>query len=157
MATDDWDDDLVREGEVAENLRNEGRRADNVQSGNTEEPAGQCKFVRCARLRDTHLFGSNTPCFLKTSATMGTVEFTGLEITRTNALGAVVAIPVARSRTIPALIYTYVSSTLLRQVRRMYLEKIISARSGISYRSQSMTGVIKVTNLVIYKGGRDEL
>jgi hypothetical protein len=41
---------------------------------------------------------------LKTSATMGTVELTGLEITRTKALGAVVAMPVARSRTIPALI-----------------------------------------------------
>lgn len=35
---------------------------------------------------------------------MGTVEFTGLEITSTNALGAVVAIAVARSLMIPALI-----------------------------------------------------
>jgi len=35
---------------------------------------------------------------------MGTVELTGLEITRTNALGAVVAIPVARPFTMPALI-----------------------------------------------------
>lgn len=54
--------------------------------------------------RGTNLLGSYTPCFLKTSATIGTVELTGLEITSTKALGAVVAIPVARSRTIPALI-----------------------------------------------------
>ena len=40
---------------------------------------------------------------------MGTVELTGLEITKTKALGAVVAMPVARSRTIPALIYRGVS------------------------------------------------
>jgi len=53
----------------------------------------------------SYLLGSKTPCFLKTSATMGTVELTGLEITRTKALGAVVAMPVARSRTMPALIY----------------------------------------------------
>ena len=52
----------------------------------------------------TCLLGSNTPCFLNTSATIGTVELTGLEMTRTNALGAVVAIPVAKSRTMPALI-----------------------------------------------------
>ena len=44
-------------------------------------------------------------CFLKTSATMGTVELTGFEITRTNALGAVFAIAVARSRMMPPLIY----------------------------------------------------
>jgi hypothetical protein len=56
-----------------------------------------------------YLFGSKTPCFLKTSATMGTVELTGLEITRTTAFGAVVAMPVARSRTIPALIYECIS------------------------------------------------
>ena len=48
--------------------------------------------------------GSKTLAFLRTSAAMGTVELTGLEMTRTNALGAVLAIPVARSRTIPALI-----------------------------------------------------
>ena len=58
----------------------------------------------CQGYRDAHLLASNTPCFLNTSATIGTVELTGLEMTRTNALGAAVAIPVARSRTIPALI-----------------------------------------------------
>jgi hypothetical protein len=50
-------------------------------------------------------FGSYTECFLRTSATMGTVEFTGLEMTRMKAFGQVVAIAVARSRTIPALIW----------------------------------------------------
>jgi len=49
-------------------------------------------------------FGSKTPCFLRTSATIGTVELTGLEMTRTKAFGAAFAIPVARSFTIPALI-----------------------------------------------------
>lgn len=53
----------------------------------------------------TYRLGSKTPCFLKTSATMGTVELTGLEMTRTKALGAVFAMPVARSLMIPALIY----------------------------------------------------
>jgi len=53
----------------------------------------------------SHLLGSNMPCFLNTSATIGTVELTGFEMTSTNALGDVVAISVARSRTIPALIY----------------------------------------------------
>ena len=53
----------------------------------------------------TYLLGLKTLCFLNTSTTMGTVEFTGLEMTRTNAFGQVFAIPVARSRTMPALIY----------------------------------------------------
>ena len=57
-----------------------------------------------ASIAGAYFFGSNTPFCLKTSATMGTVELTGLEMTRTNALGAVVAMPVARSRTMPALI-----------------------------------------------------
>src|SRR5579859_3154667 len=41
---------------------------------------------------------------LRTSATMGTVEFTGLEMTRIKASGQLVAIPLARSLTMPALI-----------------------------------------------------
>ena len=48
--------------------------------------------------------GLNTLCAFRTSATIGTVELTGLEMTRINALGQYVAIPFARSRTIPALI-----------------------------------------------------
>ena len=51
----------------------------------------------------THRFGSKTPFFLSTSATIGTVELTGLEMTRTKALGACAAIPTAMSRTIEAL------------------------------------------------------
>jgi hypothetical protein len=35
---------------------------------------------------------------------MGTIEFTGFVITSTNAFGAAVATPTARSRTMPALI-----------------------------------------------------
>ena len=48
--------------------------------------------------------GLNTFCDLSTSATIGTVELTGLEMTRTKALGEYVATPFARSLTIPALI-----------------------------------------------------
>lgn len=48
--------------------------------------------------------GLNTLWHFRTSATIGTVELTGLEMTRIKALGQNVAIPFARSRTIPALI-----------------------------------------------------
>lgn len=48
--------------------------------------------------------GLNTFLDFRTSATIGTVELTGLEMTRTNALGQYSAIPFARSLTIPALI-----------------------------------------------------
>ena len=48
--------------------------------------------------------GLNTLCDFMTSATMGTVELTGLEMTRMNALGQFAAIPFAKSRTIPAFI-----------------------------------------------------
>ena len=44
------------------------------------------------------------PFFLRTSATIGTVELTGFEMTRTKALGECSAMPTAMSRTIPALI-----------------------------------------------------
>lgn len=44
------------------------------------------------------------PCFLKTSAKMGTVELTGLEMTKTKALGAAWAIACAKVVQIPALI-----------------------------------------------------
>jgi hypothetical protein len=45
---------------------------------------------------------------------MGTVELTGLEITNTKAFGAVVAIPVAKSFTMPALIWVYVVLIIIR-------------------------------------------
>lgn len=48
--------------------------------------------------------GLNTFLALRTSATMGTVELTGLEMTRMKASGQEVAIPLARSLTMPALI-----------------------------------------------------
>lgn len=52
----------------------------------------------------TYFLGLNTPCFFSTSHTMGTVEFTGFEITRTKAPGQFLATPSAKSRMIPALI-----------------------------------------------------
>ena len=50
------------------------------------------------------LLGSNTPCFLSTSATISTVELTGFEMTSTKALGTMVTMPVARLHTMQALI-----------------------------------------------------
>mmetsp|Transcript_33781 Transcript_33781/g.46777 ORF Transcript_33781/g.46777 Transcript_33781/m.46777 type:complete len:233 (-) Transcript_33781:62-760(-) len=50
------------------------------------------------------LAGSYTPAFLMTSATIGTVEFTGLEITFTTARGQCKATPWARVLTIDALV-----------------------------------------------------
>ena len=74
-----------------------------------------------------YFLGSKTPCFLKTSATMGTVELTGLEITSTKALGATVAMPVARSLTMPALIYRTFNKVVPVSIIKCYhLEKIIS-------------------------------
>ena len=52
-----------------------------------------------------NLLGSKTPCFFKTSAKMGTVELTGLEMMRTMAEGACSAVALARSRTIEALVF----------------------------------------------------
>jgi len=48
-------------------------------------------------------FGSYTPRVFKTSAAIGTVELTGLEMTRSIAAGACVATAAVRSRTMPAL------------------------------------------------------
>lgn len=49
--------------------------------------------------------GSKTPNFSKVLATMGTVELTGLEMTRMWALGDTRPTAVARSRTMEALVY----------------------------------------------------
>ena len=105
VTTDNGHDNILGQGEIADDLSNEGRGTDDVESGNTEKATEECKFLSniFSRYRAYRL-GSKTPSFLKTSATMGTVELTGLEMTRTTALGAVVAIPVARSLTMPALI-----------------------------------------------------
>lgn len=51
-----------------------------------------------------NFLGSKTPAFLRTSAKMGTVELTGLEMTRMKALGAAVAMADARVAQMPALI-----------------------------------------------------
>lgn len=48
--------------------------------------------------------GSKTEFFLKTSATIGTVELTGLAMTPMLAFGETSAIALARSRTIEALV-----------------------------------------------------
>ena len=48
--------------------------------------------------------GLKTPAFSRVEATMGTVELTGLEVTRMCALGASRATTAARSRTIDALV-----------------------------------------------------
>ena len=55
-------------------------------------------------IADAYLLGSKIPFFLKTSQTMGTVELTGLEMTRTNALGQFLTMPSDKSRIMPALI-----------------------------------------------------
>lgn len=49
--------------------------------------------------------GSKTPAFLKTSAKMGTVELTGLEMMQIMALGQCSAHALARSRTMEALVF----------------------------------------------------
>lgn len=104
VATDNGHNNILGQGKVADDLSNEGRGTDNVKSGNTEKATGRCRFLSSFGSCRAYRLGSKTSCFLKTSATMGTVELTGLEMTRTMALGAVVAIPVAKSLTMPALI-----------------------------------------------------
>lgn len=52
--------------------------------------------------------GSKTPAFSRTEATIGTVELTGLEMTRMWALGATRATAEARSRTIEAFVWCFV-------------------------------------------------
>ena len=61
--------------------------------------------------------GSNTPAFSRVDATIGTVEFTGLEITRIWAVGATRATAVARSRTMDAFVC---SKPVSRYSRRGY-------------------------------------
>lgn len=105
VPTNDGDDDFGGLGKIANNISNKRRCANDIEGGDTEQPGPIFSiFASGKQAGTTHFLGSKTPCFLRTSATIGTVELTGLEMTRTNALGAVVAIPVARSRTIPALI-----------------------------------------------------
>jgi hypothetical protein len=51
----------------------------------------------------THRLGSKTPAFLSVSAKTGTVELTGLEMTRMKALGQALAMAEARVAQMPAL------------------------------------------------------
>lgn len=53
----------------------------------------------------TYRLGSKHPAFLRTSATIGTVELTGFEMTQMKAFGQFCEIAVARSETMPALIW----------------------------------------------------
>jgi hypothetical protein len=53
----------------------------------------------------THRLGSKTPAFLRVSAKTGTVELTGLEMTKMKALGHDLAIAEARVAQIPALMF----------------------------------------------------
>lgn len=105
MASYDGHNDLLGQGEVTKDLGHKCRRADNIESCHTKEPGTDLNARIALEILTTYRLGSYTPCFLKTSATMGTVELTGLEMTSTNALGEVVAIPVAKSLTIPPLTY----------------------------------------------------
>ena len=98
-----------------------------------------------------NLLGSKTPCFFRTSATIGTVELTGLEITRTKALGAAVAIPVARSRTIPALICPDVSDNIHETIKAWpHLEQVISACDHHDQSLEHISESAWKTYLVIY-------
>lgn len=82
---------------------------------------------------------------------MGTVELTGLEITRMKALGAAVAMPVARSRTIPALICPDVSDKFHETIESWpHFEQVISA---CNHHDQFLKHILESawkTYLVIY-------
>lgn len=53
----------------------------------------------------SYFFGLKTPAFLSVSAKTGTVELTGLEMTRIKASGHALAIDWARVAQMPAFIY----------------------------------------------------
>jgi hypothetical protein len=91
-----------------------GRSTDDIEGRDAKQPmfpnpreqiSPQSWFTQANREYDTDLVGSKTPAFLKTSATMGTVEFTGLAMTRILALGETSAAALAKSRTMEALVW----------------------------------------------------
>lgn len=90
MSTDDGDLVLVGLGRLSNNGRNEGRSSDNVEVSDTEQPNYQILIFDSKT--ETHFLGSKTPAFLRVSAKTGTVELTGLEMTRMKALGHALAI-----------------------------------------------------------------
>ena len=75
---------------------------------------------------NTHFFGLNTPCFLKTSTTMGTVELTGLEMMAMWASGATRPIADARSRTMEALVCKVRQYTFLENTSGTYVEEVVT-------------------------------
>jgi hypothetical protein len=106
VTTNNGDDVFGSLGGLADDSRDKGRSPQAVQGGDTEQPAKWgLTFHHATFFSETHFLGSKMPCFLKTSAKMGTVELTGLEMTKTKALGADWAMAWARVVQIPALIY----------------------------------------------------
>lgn len=45
VATDNGNDNILGQGEVADDLSNEGRGTDNIESGNTKKATGRCQFL----------------------------------------------------------------------------------------------------------------
>ena len=118
MSAQDGDDIFGCLGGLANDGRDERRGSDNVEVGHSHEAEivsddprrsdgnvvqlwDQTLIERGGR---AHRLGSYTPAFLSTSAKIGTVELTGLEMTRMNALGQALAMEDARVAQIPALI-----------------------------------------------------
>lgn len=82
----------------------EARKQSKVVTPNNLFPPSQPHLHNRYFALGTHLFGSNTPFFFNTSAKIGTVELTGLEMTKMNALGQASAMASARTEQILALI-----------------------------------------------------
>jgi hypothetical protein len=89
VTTDDGDLVLVGLGRLSNDGGNEGGSSDNVEVGDTEQPV----ISSCSRHQNglAYFLGSKTPAFLRVSAKTGTVELTGLEMTRMKALGQALA------------------------------------------------------------------
>lgn len=78
VSSNDGDDDGGCLGEVGNGLGDEGGGADDVKSGYTEESTVMPDKIMTKGMDEkTDRLGSNTLCFLRTSAAMGTVELTG--------------------------------------------------------------------------------
>jgi hypothetical protein len=105
VTTDDGDFLLGRVGVL--DLGDESRGTDNVKRSDTKEPLGVVDTLGLEDLFPTYqipdcsLHMEKSNC---TSAVIGTVELTGLEMIRMLALGAWSAAAFARSRTIDALV-----------------------------------------------------
>jgi hypothetical protein len=90
VSTDDGDLVLVGLGRLSNDGRNESGSSDNVEVGNTEQPV--CQLCDIPESELAYFLGSKTPALLRVSAKTGTVELTGLEMTRMKALGQALAI-----------------------------------------------------------------